>query len=215
MRYSLIALLLATASAAHSQPASVAAIVHYQQQQLSSDGVQQQRSYRQQLIRIGDKLWSQRLIPAQAAHSTHPHAGHDHPDLQLAARFIWKTPTGTAAMLVDAEHQIKVPLTATEQAELGLSDWTQAYFLFDPKQLSQLERVGESDGIEHYRKQTAQGSLSLDWDSHRQIALRIEHKSPDGQQQRRMELEFQPLPQHYPWQQIEHYQAKDYSDWLD
>lgn len=208
----------------HAQPTpapDLAATLSYQVIEQSRDGLTKTLSYRQHFIRVGNRLWWQRILPKSplaVVDHDHSHSNeHQHRDLGLAARFLLQPTSGPLeASLVDVDQQLLVVLSPIEQRELGLSNWAEAYFLFEPDRLATMtSQPGPKPGLTRYRQQQDQTELELDWDTARQIPVRIAQRKQDGSRSSLMQLEFTPLPQPLPWQSLHQYQRKDYSDWLD
>lgn len=94
----------------------LAARIRYVDRVTGSDGITRESQWQEKWLRVGDQVWSQRLIPvplARAYHATHDaRPGHKHFTHQMAARWVTRS-EGDALQLryADAWHNqlVEVP----------------------------------------------------------------------------------------------------------
>lgn len=201
----------------------LAARIRYQDSVTSSDGVTKQQEWQEKWIRVGDQVWSQRLIPlplARAYHATHDaNPGHKHFTHQMAARWVSRTEDGELQLrYADAWHNQLVEVPAEEYGQVAFKpDWARIRHLVDPALLQDMTPLDEAapEQARWYEKREGRQRTRILWSSQWQLPLVVESASLDGYRSYRMELTLKPLPKQLPWSQLGDYQTLDLRDFFD
>ncbi|MFC5705366.1 hypothetical protein [Aeromonas eucrenophila] len=201
----------------------LAARIRYQDSVTSSDGVTKQQEWQERWIRVGDQVWSQRLIPlplARAYHATHDaNPGHKHFTHQMAARWVSRTEDGELQLrYADAWHNQLVEVPAEEYGQVAFKpDWARIRHLVDPALLQDMTPLDEAapKQARWYEKREGRQRTRILWSSQWQLPLVVESASLDGYRSYRMELTLKPLPKQLPWSQLGDYQTLDLRDFFD
>ncbi|RWT34905.1 hypothetical protein DN613_18835, partial [Aeromonas caviae] len=102
----------------------LAARIRYVDRVTGSDGITRESQWQEKWLRVGDQVWSQRLIPvplARAYHATHDaRPGHKHFTHQMAARWVTRS-EGDALQLryADAWHNQLVEVPQDEYGQVA------------------------------------------------------------------------------------------------
>ncbi len=197
----------------------LAALVTTEQRQTTADGLTKQVRFQERLVRAGDRVWLERVIP-QGAPGSGESQEHHHLDLDVAARFVQRDSSG--AMHVAFVHRGERTVVQTEPRdypEVGFHDsWAVVSHLVDPailQTMRPLARRATEAGARWYEKRTEAGYLRVQWSSRRKIALAVESGSADGHRFHRTTVAFVPYPKVRPWEELGGYAQKEYTDLLD
>jgi hypothetical protein len=108
----------------------LAARISYQDSVTGSDGIARANQWQEKWMRVGNQVWSQRLIPlplARAYHASHDaNPGHKHFTHQMAARWVSRAEDGELQLrYADAWHNQLVEVPAEEYGQVAFQpDWT-------------------------------------------------------------------------------------------
>ena len=110
----------------------LAARIRYVDRVTGSDGITRESQWQEKWLRVGDQVWSQRLIPvplARAYHATHDaRPGHKHFTHQMAARWVTRS-EGDALQLryADAWHNQLVEVPQEEYGQVAFKpEWARS-----------------------------------------------------------------------------------------
>lgn len=201
----------------------LAARISYQDSVTGSDGIARANQWQEKWMRVGNQVWSQRLIPlplARAYHASHDaNPGHKHFTHQMAARWVSRAEDGELQLrYADAWHNQLVEVPAEEYGQVAFKpDWTRIRHLVDPALLQGMTALDETapDQARWYEKREGKQRTRILWSSQWQIPLVVESASLDGYRSYRMTLTLKPLPKQLPWQQLDDYQTLDLRDFFD
>ncbi|HDZ8841113.1 hypothetical protein ACK317_12240 [Aeromonas dhakensis] len=226
MRY-LLPLWLLTSSLSFSLLADevpdLAARIRYQDRVTSSDGISKESQWQEKWLRVGDQVWSQRLIPlplARAYHAAHDATpGHKHFTHQMAARWVTRDQQGMLQLrYADSWHNQLVEVPEEEYGQVAFKpDWPRIRHLINPALLQEMTPLDEAapEQARWYEKREGNQRTRILWSSRWQLPLVVESASLDGYRSYRMEVTLKPLPKSLPWQQLEGYQTLDLRDFFD
>lgn len=197
--------------------------ISYQNRVTGPDGIARESHWQEKWIRVGDQVWSQRLIPlplARAYHATHDaNPGHKHFTHQMAARWVSRSAEGTLQLrYADAWHNQLVEVPPEEYGQVGFTpDWDKIRYLVDPALLQGMTPLDETAPAQArwYEKREGKQRTRILWSSQWQLPLVVESASLDGYRSYRMEVTLKPLPRQLPWQQLDGYQSLDLRDFFD
>ena len=201
----------------------LAARIRYQDRITSSDGIARENHWQEKWIRVGNQVWSQRLIPlplARAYHASHDATpGHKHFTHQMAARWVSRSDEGELQLrYADAWHNQLVEVPPEEYGQVAFTaDWARLRHLVDPALLQGMTPLDEAapDQARWYEKREGRQRTRILWSSQWQLPLVVESASLDGYRSYRMEVTLKPLPRQLPWQQLGGYQTLDLRDFFD
>lgn len=201
----------------------LAARIRYQDRITSSDGIARENHWQEKWIRVGNQVWSQRLIPlplARAYHASHDATpGHKHFTHQMAARLVSRDDEGELQLrYADAWHNQLVEVPPEEYGQVAFTaDWARLRHLVDPALLQGMTVLDEAapEQARWYEKREGRQRTRILWSSQWQLPLVVESASLDGYRSYRMEVTLKPLPKQLPWQQLDSYQTLDLRDFFD
>ncbi|MDX7831556.1 hypothetical protein [Aeromonas dhakensis] len=226
MRY-LLPLWLLTSSLSFSLLAEevpdLAARIRYQDRVTSSDGISKESQWQEKWLRVGDQVWSQRLIPlplARAYHAAHDATpGHKHFTHQMAARWVTRNQQDELQLrYADNWHNQLVEVPEEEYGQVAFKpDWPRIRHLINPALLQEMTPLDEPapEQARWYEKREGKQRTRILWSSRWQLPLVVESASLDGYRSYRMEVTLKSLPKTLPWQQLEGYQTLDLRDFFD
>ena len=226
MRY-LLPLWLLTSSLSFSLLAEevpdLAARIRYQDRVTSSDGISKESQWQEKWLRVGDQVWSQRLIPlplARAYHAAHDATpGHKHFTHQMAARWVTRNQQDELQLrYADNWHNQLVEVPEEEYGQVAFKpDWPRIRHLINPSLLQEMTPLDEPapEQARWYEKREGKQRTRILWSSRWQLPLVVESASLDGYRSYRMEVTLKSLPKALPWQQLEGYQTLDLRDFFD
>ncbi|MFM5815317.1 hypothetical protein ACET6Q_12420 [Aeromonas dhakensis] len=226
MRY-LLPLWLLTSSLSFSLLAEevpdLAARIRYQDRVTSSDGISKESQWQEKWLRVGNQVWSQRLIPlplARAYHAAHDATpGHKHFTHQMAARWVTHNQQDELQLrYADNWHNQLVEVPEEEYGQVAFKpDWPRIRHLINPALLQEMTPLDEAapEQARWYEKREGKQRTRILWSSRWQLPLVVESASLDGYRSYRMEVTLKPLPKTLPWQQLEGYQTLDLRDFFD
>ncbi|MDH0348344.1 hypothetical protein [Aeromonas dhakensis] len=226
MRY-LLPLWLLTSSLSFSLLAEevpdLAARIRYQDRVTSSDGISKESQWQEKWLRVGDQVWSQRLIPlplARAYHAAHDVTpGHKHFTHQMAARWVTRNQQDELQLrYADNWHNQLVEVPEEEYGQVAFKpDWPRIRHLINPALLQEMTPLDEPapEQARWYEKREGKQRTRILWSSRWQLPLVVESASLDGYRSYRMEVTLKPLPKALPWQQLAGYQTLDLRDFFD
>ncbi|WP_421219200.1 hypothetical protein [Aeromonas enteropelogenes] len=226
MRY-LLPLWLLTSSLSFSLLAEevpdLAARIRYQDRVTSSDGISKESQWQEKWLRVGNQVWSQRLIPlplARAYHAAHDATpGHKHFTHQMAARWVTRNQQDELQLrYADNWHNQLVEVPEEEYGQVAFKpDWPRIRHLINPALLQEMTPLDEPapEQARWYEKREGKQRTRILWSSRWQLPLVVESASLDGYRSYRMEVTLKSLPKALPWQQLEGYQTLDLRDFFD
>ncbi|MDX7921586.1 hypothetical protein SJS82_06530 [Aeromonas media] len=201
----------------------LAARIRYQDRITSSDGIARENHWQEKWIRVGNQVWSQRLIPlplARAYHASHDATpGHKHFTHQMAARWVSRSDEGELQLrYADAWHNQLVEVPPEEYGQVAfIPHWDKLRHLVDPALLQGMTPLDDAapEQARWYEKREGRQRTRILWSSQWQLPLVVESASLDGYRSYRMEVTLKPLPGQLPWQQLDGYQTLDLRDFFD
>ncbi|MBL0598379.1 hypothetical protein JD516_11210 [Aeromonas jandaei] len=201
----------------------LAARIRYQDRVTSSDGISKESQWQEKWLRVGDQVWSQRLIPlplARAYHAAHDATpGHKHFTHQMAARWVTRDQQGMLQLrYADSWHNQLVEVPEEEYGQVAFKpDWPRIRHLINPALLQEMTPLDETapEQAHWYEKREGNQRTRILWSSRWQLPLVVESASLDGYRSYRMEVTLKTLPKNLPWQQLEGYQTLDLRDFFD
>ena len=218
------AVLVAFAACAHAAAPDLDATVTYQTRQVTSGGVTRTETWQERLIRRGDTVWTERVLPARAAashaqESATEHVGHKHFDFDSAARLVQRGADGQLRLrYVDRQHRVVVSVPKAEFGAVGFDGrWDTAAHIVAPAVVERMGSAGGGAKTGWRSGNTAGWQHRVQWSESLQVALRVESQRDDGSTRRVVSI----VPTRavaanaLPWNALAGFGEKDYDDFMD
>lgn len=193
---------------------------------LGADGIKRTTDFTETVIRRGQTVWVERVVP-QGAHSEREHMhgqsgaakDHKHADLSAAARWIQADDKGKIRFrLVSMHDKMVVDIAAAEYGNVGFDgSWLAAYHLIDPSILKKLKLSEKSEQGQWYESAKSESSnrVRVLWSAEKEIPLKVISTSPNGLSSRMTTVRVLSQSPAKPWESVRSFTSKDYSDFLD
>ena len=215
----------AAVSAVAAPPADLDALVSYETRQVTASGVTRVDSWTERLVRRGNTVWTERVLPPHSAQrhgreEPAEHAGHKHFNAEAAARWL---SVGTSGQLelkfVDHEHKLVVSVPRAEYGSVGFDGRFEAATSIVPASVArQMKAQGGATRQGQWRIEHGGGwTHRVLWAEDKQIALRTESQRDDGGVRRVVTVRLQPATpaQALPWSHLAAYETRNYGDFMD
>lgn len=183
-----------------------------------ADGVKRSTEFSERLTRTPNAVWLSRVL-LPAAHSDHDHAKggdeHKHLDTATAPRWISRAANGDLTLkLVPRGERMLVNVSPVDYNNVGFDgSWTAAWSLMDPAVLKRMKTVKTSGDLTTYTLAEKGRNLKVVWNTKLQIPERVE--SSDANSRRETLVQVLGTPKSLPWEKLQGFMQKDYSDYLD
>ena len=197
---------------------SVELLVQHTTVATGADGITRSTEFSERLTRTPDTVWISRVLPA-AAHSSHDHAkggdAHKHLDVATASRWISRAPNGDVALkLVPNGDKVLVTVTQTDYGNVGFDgSWAAAWSLIDPAMLKRMKAAKPAGDLTTYTLDKPDGKLKVVWNAKLQLPVQVESSDTISRRQTRVQVLASPVS--LPWNKLQGFTQKDYSDYLD
>lgn len=214
--------------------------VTYYNRTTTPEGVTRESRYSETMVRRHNQVWIARVLPSanlnldeahdhehgHAAHSANPVSPdasgtpHKHFNSVLLPRHIRLENNTLRLDYIDAQEKEIIAILPTEYENVDFDgSWANAYYLIDPQLLQSMPRTKKptptASAVWHEREKNGIFQRVL-WNSRQQIPLAIESGDKAGTFYRRVEVKIQtPRNSTLPWQNLQGYTHKEYSDFLD
>ena len=224
----LLAVVLAPARAATSAP-DLDAVVSYETHQVLASGVSRMERWKERLVRRGDTVWTERLLPPMHATVGHrhgaesgaaEHAGHKHFNAEAAARWLSLDVQGQPRLrYVDHAQRFVVSVPKAEYGAVGFDGrWDAAAFIVPPAVVARMPVRAAGAAVRGgtwHVENNGEWSHRVLWSEARQVALRVESQSKDGSFRRIVSVELAAAGGTMPWEAVSGYAQKEYDDFMD
>ncbi len=198
--------------------------VTHQSSSLGADGIKRDTLFTEHVIRQGDTVWIERVIPA-GAHTASEHEkeknlkGHKHTDLNNAVRWIQKLPDGKLKLRLVALHEkVIVDVAPNEFANVGFDGgWAAAYHLIDPAVLKKL-KPAQTEGPSQWfvsAPSSNSNSIRILWAQKNEIPMAVLTQNVSGTTKRSTTVRVMSQSPSTPWRNLSQFSVKEYSDFLD
>lgn len=221
VKFVALALGLACTGAAQAAP-DVSLEVTHQSNVLGADGVKRTAVFSERVVRQGDTVWIERVIPHGAHHDDEHEKSksgaakdHKHADLSAATRWIQRLPDGKLKLRLVAMHdKMVVSVPPAEYSTVGFDGaWLAAYHLIDPAVLKTMKAVERTTQGQWYENTKNGNKVRILWDTQREMPLQVTTQGLNGSRTTTVKVLSNPTKK--PWDSTTKYAQKDYSDFLD
>lgn len=182
------------------------------------DGIKRSTEFSERLTRTQDSLWISRVLPS-GAHSDHDHAkggeAHKHLDVSTASRWITRTANGDIQFrLVPNDEKVLVTVTRTDYGNVGFEgSWAAAWSLIDPATLKRMKAGRVVGDLTTYTLAEKDCMLKVVWNAKLQVPVLVE--SSDKSSRRQTVVQVLGIAASRPWDKLQGFTQKDYTDYLD
>jgi hypothetical protein len=199
------------------------AVIVHDLRQFGSDGVLRITRYQERLVRRGERVWTERVLPpgTQPGEPVHERGRGHHLDFARVARLLRRRDAGqTSLTYVDLVHERVIAVPEPEWDNVAFDgSWDRAAMLVTEAELGQLRPIERSVPAPElmWRGIQTQGHfIHVLWDPIAGIARRIESGSVDGSDFRTLEVSLHLGGERSaPWDQTTGFEQKSYTDLLD
>lgn len=202
---------------------TVAATISHTTRVWSSSGILQTFEFKEKMVRQGNTIWIERVIPQQAdileaqQHNAEQ-AGHKHLDKERAAKWITLNSDGSITLrLVDPENKAVVTVSKAEFSTVRFDGrWQTAYHLVSPDFLKTLtlKKVSKS-GVQELVKEDGLQQTAIQWDTLTELPLEMVYQDKDGVRFQKSSITLNSPPSTLPWKNLAGYKQMELSDFLD
>lgn len=202
---------------------TVAATITHTTRVWSSSGILQTFEFQEKMVRSGNTIWIERVIPKQAdileAQQHNSAQGeHKHLDKERAAKWITLNSDGSVTLrLVDTENKAVVTVSQPEFSTVRFDGrWPTAYHLVSPDFLKSLtlKKVSKS-GVQELVKNDGQQQTAIKWDTLTELPLEMVYQDKDGVRFQKSAISIENPPAALPWKNLAGYKQMELSDFLD
>ena len=190
-----------------------------------ASGVTRTDTWQERLVRRGDQVWTERMLPGGSA-ALHPgesaagHFGHKHLNADTAARRLSSRSDGQIELkLVDREHRLVVEIPAAEFATVSFDGrYDAATAVVPPAVARSMKADGVATAVGQWRSERNQGwTHRVLWSENRQLALRVQSQRDDGSVQHTVTVRLLPpgAGQIAPWQALAGCTPTRYDEFMD
>lgn len=202
------------------------AVVSYETRQVMASGITRVDSWQERLVRRGNQVWSERVMPV-ASHPGHEpdsaaeHIGHRHFNADTSARWLSLTPDGTVEVrFVDRENKVVVAVPRAEHSTVGFDGrFDAAASIVPPAAVQAMKPSGTSSASGRWLTQRSDGwTHRVLWSPSKQLALKVESQRDDGSVRRVVNVKLLPdvaVRPAGPWEALAGYAQKRYDDFMD
>jgi hypothetical protein len=198
--------------------------VTHQSSALGTDGIKRSTVFTERVVRQGETVWIERLIPP-GAHLEDDHSkakagaakDHKHADLSAATRWIQRLPDGKLKFRLVAMHdKVVVDIAPAEYGTVGFDGaWLAAYHLIDPAVLTKLKAGENTPQGQWFENAKGANTVRVLWDAKREIPLQVISQSDQGRSNRSTTVRVMNAMVSNPWTVTQKFAQKEYSDFLD
>lgn len=209
---------LALLALPHAYAQTVDLLVKHLAVSLGADGIKRSTEFSERFTRTQDSVWISRVLPT-GAHSGHDHAkggdAHKHLDVSTASRWITRAANGDIGLrLVPNDEKVLVTVTKTDYGNVGFDgSWPAAWSLIDPATLKRMKAGPVAGDLVTYTLAEKDRILKVVWNTKLQLPMRVE--SSDASSHRQTIVQVLGAPASRPWDRLQGFTQKDYSDYLD
>ena len=229
------------AAVAHAQDLDMT--IQYYSRVQTPEGVLRESRYAEKMLRRPGHVWVTRVMPdstepvaADIAHRNNKDSGavrklnivqsvekeheHKHFNPVVLARHVIGDGKAVRVEFVDAHEKAVVQIAPSEYENVNFDgSWLNAFYLIDPKAVASLplsSRAAPVSGAS-WREHEKNGLFQrLLWDDRKMIPLIVETGDRAGTFFRRIEVKpLSTLSKALPWENLNGYVQKEYSDFLD
>lgn len=196
--------------------------VKYFNRELNAEGVLHESSYEEKMLRRKSHVWSERIIPRQASLNDTSHPNHEHKDFNyiVLPRHVRLDNNKLAVEFIDPHDRQVISIAPTEYENINFDgSWLNTYYLVNPQAVAAMPLSGRRSNAAHARWHEMEKNGLFQrvlWDDQAGIPLIVETGNKAGTFFQRIQVTpHAKLTQNLPWQNLQGFAQKEYSDFLD
>jgi hypothetical protein len=195
--------------------------INYFNREITTDGVVHESSYVEKMIRRKGHVWTQRVLPNHSKiETTQPN--HEHRDFNYVVlpRHVSYDGSKTNVEFVDPRERQIICIAPTEYENVNFDgSWANAYYLISPQIISLMPISARPSTAAHTQWHVLDKNGLFQrvlWDEKMNIPLIIETGDKAGTFLQRIKVQRDAkLVKNPPWNMLQGYVQKEYSDFLD
>lgn len=196
--------------------------IHFFNRELSSEGVLHENSYDEKMMRRAGHVWTERALPKLARLLDKSHPNQEHKDFNYIAlpRLVTLDANKISVEFINTHDRQRIFISPTEYENVNFDgSWLNTYYLVDPKVIAVMPVTSKRSKIAHTQWHEVEKNGLFQrvlWDKKLEVPLLIETGDKAGTFLHRIQIRLQDkLAQDLPWQHLQGYTLKEYSDFLD
>ena len=195
--------------------------VKYFNREITTDGVLRESSYAEKMIRRKGHVWSQRILPRNTKNDPEA-SNHEHRDFNyiVLPRHVSFDGNNIAVEFIDTHERQIIYIAPTEYENINFDgSWSNTFYLVNPDYIAEMPITSRSSSVTNaqWHESSKNGMFQrVLWNTKLNIPLIIESGDQAGNYLHRVEV--QPstmMVKNLPWNDLQGYTQKEYSDFLD
>ena len=196
--------------------------IKYFNRELSPEGVLRESSYQEKMLRRNGHVWSYRVLPGKMAAKDTAHSNHEHKEFNyiVLPRHVRFDGSKISVEFINDHDRQVINIVPTEYENVNFDgSWPNTYYLINPKIVAAMpvsqrpSSVGNARWHEVVKNGLFQRVL---WDEKLSIPLVIETGNQKNTFFQRITVSADAkLEKDLPWNHLQGYAQKEYSDFLD
>ena len=196
--------------------------IKYFNRETTPEGVLRESSYAESMLRRSGHVWSQRVLPGKMAANDTSHPNHEHKDFNyiVLPRHVKFDGNKVSVEFINAHDRQVINIVPTEYENVNFDgSWLNTYYLLDPKAVAAMRVSQRASSFAHARwHEVLKNGLfqRVLWDEKLLIPLVIETGDQKNTFFQRINVSPNAkLVKDLPWNHLQGYAQKEYSDFLD
>jgi len=196
--------------------------IKYFNRELKTDGVLHESSYTETMLRRHGNVWSQRILPRQLSANDAQHPNHEHKDFNyiVLPRHVIFDGKKISVEFINPQDRQVISIAPTEYENVNYDgSWLNTFYLINPQIVADmpLSKRATPNTDEHWHEVDKNGLFQrVLWNDKLNIPVLIETGDITGTFLQRIQVQAHAkLTQDLPWQHLQGYTQKEYSDFLD
>ncbi len=196
--------------------------IKYFNRELTPEGVLRESSYQEKMLRRSGHVWSYRVLPGRVSANDNTHQNHEHKEFNhiVLPRLVKFDGNKPSVEFINVHDRQVINIVPTEYDNVNFDgSWLNAYYLIDPKVVAAMpvSQRPSSVSTSHWHEIAKNGLFQrVLWDEKLLIPLLIE--TGDQKNTFFQRISVTPdvkLTKDLPWNHLQGYAQKEYSDFLD
>jgi hypothetical protein len=196
--------------------------LQYFNRELSTDGVLHESRYAETMLRRDGHVWTQRVLPKQVSANDTMHPNHEHKDFNyiVLPRHVTFDGNKLVVEFINPHDRQVIYIAPTEYENVNFDgSWLNTYYLINPQTVANMPRSRRTSpsARAQWHELSKNGLFQrVLWDEKLNIPLLIETGDNAGTFLQRIKISpHTKRVQDLPWQHLQGYTQKEYSDFLD
>jgi len=196
--------------------------IKYFTRELSSEGVLRENSYEEKMIRRSGHVWSYRVLPGRVAESDTKHPNHEHKDFNyiVLPRHVKFDGNKVSVEFINAHDRQVINIVPTEYENVNFDgSWPNTYYMIDPNSVAAMPVSQRPASVANSRWHEVKKNGLFQrvlWDEKLLTPLLMETGDQKNTFFQRITVTPNAgLTKDLPWNHLQGYAQKEYSDFLD